>query len=80
MLAEPPKSLGKKRKNAQNRKEFFEKEKGKENQKDKEKKIRDMPLAQGVSSAHPDLSFLAFLVFLALKLNRGSLLFWFSWL
>ena len=40
MLAEPLKSLGEKRKNAQNRKEVLEKEKGKEIQKGKEKKIR----------------------------------------
>ena len=40
LLAEPLKSLGKKGKNAQNRKEFLEKEKGKENQKGKEKEIR----------------------------------------
>ena len=35
-----PKILGKEGKNAQNRKEFLEKEKGKENQKGQEKKIR----------------------------------------
>ena len=35
-----PKILGKQGKNAQKRKEFLEKEKGKENQKGKEKKIR----------------------------------------
>ena len=40
MLAEPLKSLGKKGKIAQNRKEFLEKEKGKEIQKGKERKIR----------------------------------------
>ena len=40
MLAEPLKSLRKKGKNAQNRKEFLEKEKGREIQKGKEKKIR----------------------------------------
>ena len=38
--AEPLKSLGKKGKNSQNRKEFLEKEGGKKNQKSKEKKIR----------------------------------------
>ena len=38
-----PKILGKEGKNAQNRKEFLEKEKGKENQKGKEKKIRGCP-------------------------------------
>ena len=40
LLAEPLKSLGKKGKKAQNRKEFLEKEKGKEIQKGKERKIR----------------------------------------
>ena len=38
-----PKILEKEGKNAQNRKEFLEKEKGKENQKGKEKKIRGIP-------------------------------------
>ena len=42
MLAEPLRSLGKRGKNAQNRKEFLEKEKGKEIQKGKEKKIREV--------------------------------------
>ena len=37
--APPPKILGKEGKNAQNRKEFLTKEKGKENQKGKERKI-----------------------------------------
>ena len=41
MLAEPLKSLGKEGKNAQNRKEYLEKENGKEIQKGKEKKIRE---------------------------------------
>ena len=36
-----PKILGKEGENAQNRKEFLEKEQGKENQKGKEKKIRE---------------------------------------
>ena len=39
-----PKILGKEGKNAQNRKEFLGKEKGKEFHKSKEKKIREVPV------------------------------------
>ena len=42
-----PKILGKEGKNAQKRKEFLEKEKGKENQKGKEKKIREVAREMG---------------------------------
>ena len=54
--AEPLKSLGKKGKNAENRKEFLEKEKGKGNQKGKEKKIRVCHIRQQVDPAVGDPS------------------------
>ena len=48
-----PQSLGKEGQNAQIRKEFLEKEKGKENQKGKEKKIREKRCCQGIFTHTP---------------------------
>ena len=49
--SEPPKSLEKKGKNTQKSKEFLEKQKSKEIQKSKEKKIRAIPVSN--FSFHP---------------------------